>query len=241
MRRVKRFLKWALENGFHLHLSSTLPHGRDDCRDLRRSRAELRIIFDVGANNGGSALKFHNAFPRATIHSFEPVYATFESLLRSVAHLRNVECHNIAFGNREGEAAIFLTAHSSTSSLRRPERPLGQERVRITTVDQFCSSNEIEYIDLLKVDAEGYDLEVLRGARGMLERGAVRFVLSEVCFHRDYSQHVPVEDVRAFLEPLGFRLFGIYDQQLEWSGASRLQYANACFAHTSIADLRSRS
>jgi hypothetical protein len=53
-------------------------HGLSDCADIGRSGCKISTIFDVGANVGQSALKFQEAFPRARIHSFEPVSATYK-------------------------------------------------------------------------------------------------------------------------------------------------------------------
>jgi hypothetical protein len=143
-------------------------------------------------------------------------------------------------GDAAGEATIYLTDHSATSSLLAPEHALGSEVVPVTTVDRFAAEHGIGAIDLLKVDAEGYDLQVLHGAASMLDRSAIRFVLSEIGWHRGDSRHVLFDEMRDFLAPKGFSVYGIYDQQLEWSGENRLRYANVCFAHASMLDARSR-
>jgi FkbM family methyltransferase len=51
--------------------------------------------------------------------------------------------------------------------------------VSVRTIDDFCAEQAIAEIDLLKIDTEGYDLQVLEGARSLLTRGRVRFVYSE--------------------------------------------------------------
>ena len=112
------------------------------------------------------------------------------------------------------------------------------ESVRVTTVDAFASANAIDRIDLLKVDAEGHDLNVLRGAAAMLDGGRVAFVLAEVGFARAQPPHVLFDDVRDLLAAHRFAVFGIYDQQLEWSGENRLRYANACFCHESVVNTK---
>lgn len=220
---------------------STGPHGRDDCHDLQSSGATIATILDVGANDGSSALKFHRAFPQATIHSFEPVSSTFAALQRTVDGVPRIRCHQLALGEQAGEATIYLTDYSTTSSIVRPRHVRGEETVRMTTIDGFVAEQSVPGIDLLKVDAEGYDLEVLQGAVGLFDRGAVKFVLIELGFHPDDSRHVSFDHVRDFLLPRGFRVYGFYDQQLEWSGENRLQYANVCFAHRSVAGTRNRA
>jgi FkbM family methyltransferase len=214
---------------------STHPHGRDDCHDIQETHREITTVFDVGANNGSSALKFADAFPAATIHSFEPVTKTFEILRANVAKQQGIRCHRLAMGSAPGVAKIFLTTHDTMSSLIRPETVLGEETITVTTVDEFALVQNIDRIDLLKVDAEGLDLDVLRGAEGMLASGKVTFILAEVGFHPGDTRHVLFDDVRDFLSPHGFSVFGFYDQQLEWSGEKKLRYANVCFHRTADA------
>jgi FkbM family methyltransferase len=223
-----------MESLFDVRVYSTRPHGRDDCHDIQGTGAVMTTILDVGANDGVSAIKFLDAFPTATIHSFEPVTKTFDILRRNVARHKEIYCHQLALGAKPGVAQIYLTEHSTMSSLVRPDTPLGEESVRITTVDDFAVEHHIERIDLLKVDAEGFDLEVLHGAERMLQAGDVAFVLAEVGFHRGDDRHVLFDDVRDFLVPKGFAVFGFYDQQPEWSGENRLRYVNACFCHETV-------
>jgi len=232
--RIKLLLKRSAESFLKVRIYSTHPHGRDDCHDLQRSGAAIETILDVGANDGGSALKFRAAFPDAIIHSFEPVSATFDLLVRNLQGQAKTYCHRLAMGQTPGEAQIYLTQHSTTSSLIRPDDARGSVIVQVGTVDQFARAHGLDRIDLLKVDTEGFDLDVLEGATGMLSSGHVKFTLVEVGFHRADRRHVLFDDVRDFLVARDFAVFGIYDQQPEWSGQNRLRYANVCFSHASV-------
>lgn len=239
MKSVRKIVKQAFERKFHVKVYSTRPHGRDDCNDIANSGMAIRTILDVGANDGSSSLKFHAGFPEALIHAFEPVSTTFETLASNVGTIQQIRCHQLAVGESSTTASIYVTQHSTTSSLIRPESSLREEVVAVTTVDAFAADQRLPKIDLLKIDTEGYDLNVLRGSRGMFAREAIHFVLVEVGFHRHDSRHVLFDDVRDLLEGSGFSVYGFYDQQLEWSGENRLRYANVCFAHASVAAMRS--
>jgi len=194
----------------------------------------MTMILDVGANVGQSARKFREAFPEATIHCFEPVRRVFDEL---VAHLRQdsrTVCHRIAMGSQAGTATIYLTPHSTTSSMIAPDDSVGSETVPVTTLSDFAEREAIAKVDLLKVDAEGFDLEVLRGAESLLRSERIKFVLVEVGFTPGDQRHVLFDEVRSLLAPFGFKLFGIYDQQVEWSGPRFIRFANVCFGHTSV-------
>ena len=230
---IKQLLKRTLENALSIRIYSSHPHGRDDCHDIARAGLPVRMVFDVGANDGGSAVKFARAFPDAFIYSFEPVTSTFEILSHNVQELtkrRRVMAVPLGLGATQATFDIHLHPHSTMSSIVADETDSGAtEAIQVTTVDAFAEANQVGRIDLLKIDTEGYDLEVLKGSEHMLRRQSIQFVLAEVSLDRPSPRHVPFEAIRDFLRPHGFAVYGIYDQQLEWSGRKRLQYANACF------------
>ena len=143
-------------------------------------------------------------------------------------------CHHIAFGSKAGASTIFLTRHATTHSLIEPEDSIGSETTTVVTVSAFVERHGIPQIDLLKIDAEGSDLDVPRGAQKLLAVGRIRFVLAEVGFSPGDHRHVLFDEVRSFLTPFGFRLFRIYDQQVEWSGPRFIRFANVCFCHGSV-------
>ena len=101
--------------------------------------------------------------------------------------------------------------------------------VDIETIDSFSRARGIEEIDYLKIDTEGYDLEVLRGTEQMLNSRRVGFVQVEAGMNPLNRKHVPLAEFVAYLEPKGYLPFGVYEQHLEWSGEPRLRLCNAVF------------
>jgi FkbM family methyltransferase len=233
LRRAKRYTKKALEQISNRQIVASSAHGHREYTDIIRSGCEISVVFDVGANVGQSALKFKNAFAKAKIFCFEPVTNTFNEMKKNVEGM-DVICHRMALGNEESRRTIYLTDQSLTSSLIKPKEACETEEVVLSTADKFAVDNNIEHIDLMKIDAEGFDLEVLKGAKGLLSSGRVSFVLVEVGFHPNDNRHELFDDVRNFLMPMGYSVFGIYDQRLEWSGEQRLRFANACFVNHNI-------
>ena len=213
---IKRIVEHLLGVRFYLKL----PHGHEECDDIRRTGHEVKTILDIGANIGQSARQFHESFPESAIYCFEPVSDTFRRLQSNVKSI-GAKCYRLAMGATPGKATIYLTGQSLTHTLIAPKQYSGKEEVEIVTVDSFAGEQGMEHIDLLKIDTEGFDLEVLRGASAMLARGGVSFVLVEVGFHPGDRRHVLVDDVRSTLMANGFYLFGFYGQTLEWSGERR--------------------
>lgn len=230
---IRHRLKTLSESALGVRFYRTLPHGIDFRADLARRGFTLATVFDVGANEGQTVEQVREAFPRATIHCFEPVQATFERLRRRVAPL-GVHCVQKAVGRTVGEATIHVAKNSLTNSLVNKPFDSSEQRVEVTTVDAYAAERGIGSIDLLKVDTEGFDLEVLAGAGRFFAERRVKFVLIEAGFHFDGNAHVPYERLHECLASHGFELLGFYHQTPCWSGANRLRFADALFAHASM-------
>lgn len=213
-----------------LRVYSTRAHGREDVQDILRTDTPIRIIVDAGANIGQSVEKFRAAFPEARIYAFEPVSSVYKRLLANTATLSQVECIHAALGSEVGSAKIHIRRHDTTHTLVEVGDAVAFEQVTVETINHFCANEKIPRIDLLKVDVEGFDLEVLKGSEELLHNHAIGFILVECGFTPGDGRHVLFDSIRDYLLPFGYQLFGIYDQQTEWDGEPRIRYANVCFA-----------
>lgn len=107
---------------------------------------------------------------------------------------------------------------------------IGALSVASATGDEFCTAHGIAGIGILKVDTEGHDLEVLLGFDDALRRASVDVVQVEASMHRSNERHVHWSRFDSFLEPLGYRLFGVYDQFSEYAfGAINLRRSNLVY------------
>lgn len=181
-----RLLRWA---GYH-YVNAQTRWGVDAYLDLAKLLGRnVSQVFDVGANVGQSALTLSSTFPRARIHSFEPIPAAFDVLRSATAHLPSVTCVNSALAESAGTSHLTFDVNATTLGTLSPEAPFLVRntpeasrrtiQVSVDTVDRFCAAQGIRHIDLLKIDTEGCDDRVLKGARGMLTEGAVTAILTE--------------------------------------------------------------
>jgi FkbM family methyltransferase len=152
---------------------------------LSRTVGEDWVSIDVGANIGLESLALAVLAPRGRVHAFEPVPRTVEHLRQNVeANARDtVEVHAMAVGSQVTELEFFENPEFAAGSYaldkaspllrellstRRPADAL--IRVPCTTLDQFASAHGLSRLDLVKIDAEGFDLDVLAGAGDVLAR-----------------------------------------------------------------------
>jgi FkbM family methyltransferase len=211
-------------------LRKGLPHGCDPQADIDRrlTATPIQLIFDVGANRGQSAVRLRRWYPAAELHCFEPVAETFAHLQRTVAGWPHVHTYRCALGATPGSGLVVRNETDDRSQII-PGEGTG-ETVDLDSVDRVCQRLGLREIDYLKVDTEGHDLAVLEGASSLLDSGAVAIVEVEAGMHPDNHFHVPATALSAFLEARGYRLFGVYEQTLEWPTAdAHLRRANLVF------------
>lgn len=217
-------------------LRNAYPRGRYLSLDLARlaNGEPIRTILDVGANDGGTVTEFARWFPGATIHAFEPIADTFSRLQRNVAGYRNVQLHRLACGATAAQVAVTLKAHSTLNSLvgatpaSTPGTNTDAEVVQVVTLRDFCRDREIQDVDLLKTDTEGFDIEVLRGAGALIDDRRVRFIYIEVGFDRQDCQ-TPFPAVADYLHARGYHLGGFYEQARRGAHKQFMPFCDALF------------
>lgn len=100
----------------------------------------------------------------------------------------------------------------SDTVVRNDGKSTGIEDVDVTTIDAFCERYRIDFIDYLKIDAEGHDLDVLHGADGMLTSQRCGIVQVECGMNPTPAKHIGYAELDSYLRNKGFVLFGIYMQ-----------------------------
>jgi FkbM family methyltransferase len=218
------------------------PRGTDLLVDLDRyfGRRNFKVIFDVGANIGQTATSFQAAFPNAAIYSFEPVPSTYASLIANTSHLKHVQTFNYALGPEAGEATINVnpTHVASSASSMKESRPGDESHtIQVDTIAAFTERYQIQNVDLLKIDTEGFDLQVLRGGAPLLEQQRIQLVFTECEPIERTKFFVTLAEAGAFMRRYGYELFGVYEQQSEWDGRRMLLYCNALFVCPRLAKM----
>ena len=237
-------LRRAAEKLTGTHIYREIPRGLDFAQDIQHALPHFRarVIFDVGANVGQSATLLSAEFPESQIYSFEPSADTYEQLQRNFQHHDRVHCIQMALGSAKKTAKLALDGSSDrsflvTESSQTDQQNTDSETVQVDTLDSYCSANKIDRISFLKIDTEGGDLDVLKGATNLLTEHRVDIVEVEAGMNPKNDRHVSFETLKEFLESHGYYLFGIYEQVNEWpKRAPNLRRTNPIFLSQPIID-----
>lgn len=184
-----------------------------ELRFLKRHGPACRVVFDVGASTGTWTRHALAAAPGAEIHCFEPLPDAFRTL-QAQGFPERVVCNPVGLSEAAGEAEIFTVAASLYDN-RPPgvETDAPTERVRLTTLDAYCADRGIDRIDLLKIDAEGHDLAILRGGARLLREERIRRIQFEYGPF-NIPARVLLRDVFAFFAPLPYTIYHILPRGL---------------------------
>jgi len=242
MKSVKLFLGQSINNSITALINSNykllpyIPNGRYVTLDIMRSEEQINTIFDVGANIGQTCLSFIKAFPASTIYSFEPVSKTFEQLGTNARKYANIKCFNLALGTKRESVSILSNQDTEINSLKNIVKSDDTRAVCIDveTAWNFCKDNDISSIDLLKIDTEGYELEVLMGFDKDFLKNKVKFIYAETGFDRGDPLKTNYTDLASYLSGQGFVTSGFYEP-FRWGKAKlRLGFCNVLFINTNL-------
>lgn len=155
---------------------------------ILKQAGEHLVIFDVGANIGSYSKQILlSGVSVEKIYAFEPHVITYQKLIENVAD-HPIQAVNLGLSDNIGVSTLYDRASSNGSSHASLSSAIFSEvhceeaestQIQLTTVDEFSKLSQIECIDLLKIDVEGYEINVLRGAEKMIKAGNVRFIQFE--------------------------------------------------------------
>jgi len=191
----------------------------DDLPTLFNTQSPM--VLDVGANVGQTVDSILEVFERPIIHAFEPSSSVFVQLTKK-RYRGSIFLHNLALGERDEQREFINYKWSTMSSFLELSRHESnrfkdveideKEIVTVATVDGFVTSQKIEKVDLLKIDTQGFDMRVLKGARESLASGVVDHVLVELNFVEMYDHQSSFYEVIDLLESNGLFLIDYYEK-----------------------------
>jgi FkbM family methyltransferase len=178
------------------------------------SRIDCDLIIDVGGNRGQFSIMSRLLKPSTPIVAFEPLPSEAEVFRRVTSGFKNIQLHQTALGESAGEAEIHLSRRADSSSLLPigvmqkklfwGTDEVGTLKIPVKRLDDFKPEWEKYSRILLKIDVQGFELSVLKGAVETLEHSA--FIYVECSETELYVGQALYRDVGTFLEQRGFKL-----------------------------------
>ena len=182
----------------------------------------IKVAFDVGSHKGETIEYFQKINGINKIHSFEPQVLIYNKLVEKYNFNNKIVLNNLALGSNFEEKNFFINSLSSTSSfssinkdslwfkikkiILNEKDPIKDSIIlQTSTIDNYVKNKNINVIDLLKIDTEGYELEVLKGAQKTIDNKKVNYILIEIHFskmYKDYSKN----KIENFLKKNNFTL-----------------------------------
>ena len=257
-RLLGRFLRITTRDGIKLRLTNPLEyHQRTLLYTNLAYEPEVTSImtsileegdtfFDVGANLGyytllaSKRVGFHGQ-----VHAFEPAPQQFEHLSLNVRINRatNVVLNNVALSEATGEREMQFSLgwNQGTHSFGATEGATTTGLVRCRTIDEYVASNRIERIDALKVDVEGAELLVFRGAEKTIRSFLIPVIFFEACEHHARALGNSTIEVKSYLRQLGYDIFRLNAESgLERTEDVEEDFANLIAIHTRAKDRLSK-
>jgi FkbM family methyltransferase len=190
---------------------------------LDELNSNSKIIFDIGANVGNVSISLLEAFPNATVYSFEPSHNTYQLLRTNLVNWiekGRSKLYKLGFYDSPKEAILHLTSFNGANSLLEMSEEYmsmnpsilsqGSESIQLIRLDDFVSEHNIKHIDLIKIDVEGAEKQVLLGGREAFTN-IVEAVLLEISFVRNSRSSGEYIELFRLMHEFGFAPAKIYD------------------------------
>lgn len=177
------------------------------------------IFFDIGSHHGETVELFQNKLPIIFFHCFEPGDQNFKILVKNLKKKKYFEIcklNNFALGNKSEETFLNFTKETSSSTLnnfnfdskymkrkmkilniKNSDEYFKREKISVVTLSEYIQKNKIERIGILKIDTEGYELKVLKGAIKDLQK--IKFIYFEHHYDNMIKKNYKFEDINKIL------------------------------------------
>ena len=191
----------------------------------------IKTVLDVGANEGQFAELIHRILPQANIYSFEPLSIPFNKLQSLKNEIPFLQCYQFAIGSENGEMDMNSNEFSPSSSLLSMTElhsstfPYTKnsvlQKVSVRTLDSLLSEMKLQKNILLKIDVQGFEMEVLKGSKELIEN--ISILIVETSFQKLYKNQPLFHEVYQYLVNKNFIYHGNFDQMLSTINGEVLQ------------------
>jgi len=219
---VKSFRRMLSALGLHVSKTSPANSSLNEIR-LLLAGIDEPLIFDVGARHGQTAAMYSSAIRKARLHCFGPFPESYRCLQENRRRYPRAKLLNCGFSDKAGWQTLYSNQGSPTNSLlpNHPDaestwgneglRPIGTHECDFTTVDNYCHEMSITNINLLKMDVQGAESRVLKGAQRMLRDGRISNIYMEIILAPTYLGQSNLTEYLEIMSGFGYRIHGFYN------------------------------
>ena len=170
-------------------------------------------IIDIGSNKGQFILLVEQLFPNKIIHSFEPLAEILDIQRKFFNRNKNIFFYNFALGSSSSIRKFFITRRKDSSSFLKISENKNKSKyyeinteknIQIKSLDEVLINWEIKKPILMKIDVQGYELEVLKGSENMLKK--VEYILIEVSENEMYKDQPLSNEIINFLQNRNYQI-----------------------------------
>jgi len=172
------------------------------------------VMVDVGANLGiYSMIAGKLVGDHGKVLAFEPSFTTFEFLKKNqiLNGLKNISCFPVALSDTAGTATLYHSSDIGSHSLGQIDGMGNLEEIEMTTMDKVVATEGLERIDLIKIDVEGAEELVLKGAEMSIKRWRPT-VIFERHINLPERLGLPADGAWNFLADLGYHFYRVNSQ-----------------------------
>ena len=175
-------------------------------------REGIKYIFDVGANKGQFTLISRYIFPKAQIYSFEPLKSPSQKFIKLFGNTKNIKLINLGISSSSQKLIIYETNKTDSSSFLKPTKLNNSSfsvkyknklEVKTTSLNNWIFDQKNKFFNqtaILKIDVQGYELEVLKGADEVFH--FFKFIIIELSLMELYKSQPMAEEVINYLQKI---------------------------------------
>jgi len=182
---------------------------------IRQKEIKDMVVVDVGSNIGNYIDYIQNEIPTIKkCYAFEPIKSCYDKIKVK----KNRVIYNIGLGSKKEKKVFYECIGSETHSsfvnrewlYKKPEYNIYKKEIFIDTLDNFID----EKVDILKIDTEGFELEVLKGSIKQLKNKTIDYIQFEYggCFQ---DNGVKLNDVINFIKEYGYEVYSLVDNKFQ--------------------------
>ena len=189
---------------------------------FKKEKLNINLLVDVGAHEGETSNLFSKYLNIKKIYCFEPSSINYNNLKKKIVKKENIFLFNFGLGDRDGEENFNQLEESSSSTLVELNQKskyflkkkkilnlfikknfkIFSQTVNIMKLKNFMHNKSIKYIDILKIDTEGYEMKVIKGAEEKIKN--IEYIYFEHHFDDMLKKDYTLSDIHNYLVKNGF-------------------------------------